>query len=84
VGICDRALRARTGGALRLLPAWVACASICRSIRPPRFHAVVVLAIPHHEIGTKMALTLLRALARQKRRKSDFLSPLDVATNESS
>jgi hypothetical protein len=36
---------------------------------------VVVLAITHEEIGTKMTLTEFPTPATEKPRKSDFLSP---------
>lgn len=53
----------------------VQCPSICAPFRPPRCHTVVVLAITHEEIGTKMTLTEFPTLATEKPSRSDFLSP---------
>jgi hypothetical protein len=50
-------------------------AANCPSWRPPRWHTVVVLAITHEEIGTKMTLTGFLTAATEIPRKSDFLSP---------
>ena len=50
----------------------VQCPSICAPFRPPRCHTVVVLAITHEEIGTKMTLTEFANTCYRKTQQKRF------------